>query len=74
MRSMLTFIFVLFSIMSYAQSKDSSIVLSKKINKLSKHEAVYADNAIKYKKYLIKIANCKQLPLSYYVPAKKPDD
>lgn len=76
MRSITIFIFLLIPLFSICQvKKTDSVLLAKKLKELSKKNVViHSGNAIKYEKYLEVLANSKQLPLTYYVPAKKPND
>jgi len=63
----------LFSICQY--KKTDSVLFVKKLKELGKKNMViHSGNASKYQKYLEVLANSKQLPLNYYVPAKKPND
>lgn len=76
MRSITIIIFLFIPLFSICQvKKTDSVLLIKKLKELSKKNMViHSANAIKYQKYLEVLGNSKQLPLNYYVPAKKPND
>lgn len=76
MRSITIVIFLFIPLFSICQVKKTDLVLfANKLTELSKKNIVIrSKNATKYQKYLEVLANAKQLPLSYYVPAKKPND
>ena len=76
MRSITIVIFLFIPLFSACQIKKAdSVLFAKKLKELSrKNIVIHSGNAIKYQKYLEVVANAKQLPLSYYVPAKKPND
>jgi hypothetical protein len=38
------------------------------------HAVIFHGNANRYKKFLAAMENCKMLPLTYYLPARRPDN